>query len=96
MKLQELGRLKSINTQIDQIQFPQLKCNCESSLMIKSDYQFSLFFLKDCNFQIVNESDALKIININQKKIIVYRKDVWMSIKFKLIVQIQKSIVMSI
>ncbi|CAD8207243.1 unnamed protein product [Paramecium pentaurelia] len=34
-------RLKSLTTQMEQIQFPQKKCMCENKLIINSDYQFT-------------------------------------------------------
>ncbi|CAD8087887.1 unnamed protein product [Paramecium primaurelia] len=67
MKLQESGRLKSLTTQMEQIQFPQEKCMCENKLVINSDYQFTSI-LRDFNFQIVNEFESLKIINIKLKE----------------------------
>ncbi|CAD8144078.1 unnamed protein product [Paramecium pentaurelia] len=67
MKLQESGRLKSLTIQMEQIQFPQEKCICENTLIINSDYQFQSI-LRDFNFEIVNEIEALRIIKIKLKE----------------------------
>ncbi|CAK84304.1 unnamed protein product (macronuclear) [Paramecium tetraurelia] len=67
MKLQESGRLKSLTTQVEQLQIPLEKCICATPLIINSDHYFSST-LKDFNFQIANEFEALKMINIKLKE----------------------------